>query len=59
VRADHEILKSVETNAGQSHEHTHGGLAPCSCHLHAGKGATDSLDGRERVPAFIADPLAR
>jgi hypothetical protein len=24
VRADHEIPKSVEANAGQSHEHTHG-----------------------------------
>jgi ABC-type nickel/cobalt efflux system permease component RcnA len=111
VRADHEILKSVETNAGQSHEHTRvvqivffqvegarvvfdecvtvgerhhhdqrvrfgglvgsdahehlpvhlqSGLAPCSCHLHVWKGATDSLDGCERVPAaFIADPLAR
>ena len=111
MRADHEIPKSVETNAGQSHEHTRvlqvvcfqivgarvifdecvavgerhhhnqrvrfgglvgidahehlpvdlqSGLAPCSCYLYVWKGAADSLDGCERVPAaFIADLLAR
>ena len=40
--------------------HVQSGLAPCGCHLHVWKGATDSLDGCERVPAaFITDPLAK
>ena len=40
--------------------HLQSRLAPCGCHLHARKGAADSLDCCERVPAmFMAVLFAR
>jgi len=40
--------------------HLQSGLAPCGRHLYVRKGAGDSLDRCERLPAaFIAVPFAR